>query len=203
MNYHPMSEEERIRNIEMNELPRDNSILRMLIANDENEPLPLSHMNPSLHSNWEWFRDNLTETLTKKIQTVAISKVANIAQNIFSDGFCILAMSPKSDDSGMIEILRQVFGKMIEQRIRKTGTYNGEIAQRGFSEMIVNGYSYFPLHSKKYGYHVLEFCLQNESPREVFTKENVAYTMSFPNTETIFSSIIKSYVFRIYGPHAK
>ena len=127
MNYYPSSEEDRIRSIEISDLPKDtdrsieigglpkdNGILRMLISIDENEPLPLSRANPSLDSDWEWFRDNLTTTMTRKIQTVAKSKIASIAQNIFSDGFCILVMSPKSDDSGMIEILRQVFGKMIE-----------------------------------------------------------------------------------------
>ena len=199
--------EDTLRNIEKREITEDRKMNDMIHHYDNADGMGCAlnegNLNYPKKIGWALNYSALSKDIKTTAKKYANDKIKKIIRDKSSTSFCLLSISAKADDSGMIEILYHTLGKMIDPLVQTSATYNAEIADRKFLKSIKSGYHYFPLYSKTYGYHVLEFILKNESPKDVFTKEDVLYTMNFKNTESVFSSVIKSYTFRIWGLHSK
>lgn len=196
-----------LRDIEKREITEDRKMNDMIHHYDNADGMGYAlnegKLNHPKNIGWALNYSSLSKDIKTTAKKYANDKIKKIIRDKSSTSFCLLSISAKADDSGMIEILYHTLGKMIDPLVQTSATYNAEIADRKFLKSIKSGYHYFPLYSKTYGYHVLEFILKNESPKDVFTKEDVLYTMNFKNTESVFSSVIKSYTFRIWGLHSK
>lgn len=202
-----VSVEDLLRNLEKDEMASDTTMNSLIhkynIADGRGYAINSRHLNQPKKIGWALNYNGLKDDIVSSTKKYATEKVKKFLVDKSSTSFCVLSISAKADDTGMIEILYHTLGKMIDSIIQTSATYNAEIADRKFSKSIKSGYHYFPLYSKTYGYHILEIVLKNESPKDVFTKEDVLYTMNFKNTESVFSSVIKSYTFRIWGLYSK